>query len=170
MLRGAFAQDRLHAEPAVKYQFIVDHVQEFKITVMCRVLGVSRSGYYAWGKRPISAGKMADQSLTEKIEVIHQESRRTYGSIRIQAELMDQGLKCGHNRVARLMGEIGLSAKQCRKFKISTTDSNHDQPIAPNLLERDFTAKKPNQKWLGDITFIPTAEGWLYLAVILDLP
>jgi transposase InsO family protein len=153
----------------VKYQFIANHCAEFKITVMCRVLGVSRSGYYAWGKRPISARKMADQSLTEQIEVIHQKSRRTYGSIRIQVELAENGIKCGHNRVARLMREIGLSAKQSRKFKISTTDSNHDQPIAPNLLERDFTAKRSNRKWLGDITFIPTAEGWLYLAVILDL-
>ena len=154
----------------MKYQFIAAHVQEFKITVMCRVLGVSRSGYYAWGKRPTSARKMADQSLTEKIEVIHQKSRRTYGSISIQKELAKNGIKCGHNRVARLMREVGLSAKQIRKFKISTTDSNHDQPIAPNLLERNFTAKKPNQKWLGDITFIPTVEGWLYLAAVLDLP
>ena len=153
----------------MKYQFIANHYAEFKITVMCRVLGVSRSGYYAWGKRPTSVRKMADQSLTEQIEVIHQKSRRTYGSIRIQKELADQGIKCGHNRVARLMREIGLSAKQSRKFKISTTDSNHDQPIAPNLLERDFTAKRPNRKWLTDITFIPTAESWLYLAVVLDL-
>jgi transposase InsO family protein len=154
----------------VKYQFIAAHVQEFKITLMCRVLGVSRSGYYAWGKRPSSPRKMADQSLTEQIVVIHQNSRRTYGSIRIQEELADQGIKCGHNRVARLMREVGLSAKQSRKFKIITTDSNHDQPIAPNLLERDFTAKRPNRKWLTDITFIPTAEGWLYLAAVLDLP
>jgi transposase InsO family protein len=154
----------------VKYQFIANHWAEFKITVMCRVLGVSRSGYYGWGKRPSSPRKMADQSLTEQIEVIHQKSRRPYGSIRIQKELADEGLKCGHNRLARLMREVGLSAKQCRKFKISTTDSNHDQPIAPNLLEPDFSLKKPNQKWLGDITFIPTTEGWLYLAVILDLP
>jgi putative transposase len=153
----------------VKYQFIAAHRQEFKITVMCRVLGVSRSGYYAWGKRPTSARKMADQSLTEQIESIHQKSRRTYGSIRIQIELADQGIKCGHNRVARLMREIGLSAKQSRKFKIITTDSKHDYPIAPHLLDRDFTSERPNQKWLGDITFIPTAEGWLYLAAVLDL-
>jgi transposase len=98
----------------VKYQFITAHQQEFKITVMCRVLGVSRSSYYAWGKRPTSPRKMADQSLTEQIESIHQKSRRTYGSIRIQVELADQGIKCGHNRVARLMREIGLSAKQNR--------------------------------------------------------
>jgi transposase InsO family protein len=153
----------------VKYQFIANHCEEFKITVMCRVLDVSRSGYYAWGKRPISARKMADQSLTEQIELIHQASRQTYGSVRIQVELAEQGIKCGHNRVARLMRQIGLSAKQSRKFKISTTDSKHDDPIAANLLDRDFTSERPNQKWLGDITFIPTAEGWLYLAAVLDL-
>lgn len=153
----------------MKYQFIATHRQEFKITVMCRVLDVSRSGYYAWRNRPTSARKMADQHLTEQIEVIHQKSRRTYGSRRIQKELADQGIKCGHNRVARLMREVGLSAKQSRKFKISTTDSKHDYPIAPHLLERDFRAQRPNQKWLSDITFIPTAEGWLYLAVVLDL-
>jgi transposase InsO family protein len=153
----------------VKYQLITAHQQEFKIGVMGRVLGVSRSGYYAWRKRPPSPRKMADQSLTEQIEVIHQHSRRTYGPVWVQIELADQGIRCGHNRVARLMREVGLSAKQSRKFKLTTTDSNHDDPIAPNLLERDFEASRPNQKWSGDITFIPTAVGWLYLAVILDL-
>jgi len=153
----------------VKYQFIAHHYEEFKITVMCRVLGVSRSGYYAWCKRPTSARKMADQSLSEQIELIHQNSRQTYGSVRIQVELAENGIICGHNRVAGLMREIGLNAKQNRKFKIITTDSNHNQPIAPNLLDRDFTARQPNQKWLTDITFIPTDEGWLYLAAVLDL-
>ena len=112
---------------------------------------------------------MADQSLTEQIEVIHQKSRQTYGSIRIQVELAKNGIKCGHKRVARLMREIGLSAKQSRKFKIITTDRNPNQPIAPHLLDRDFTAQQPNQKWLTDLPFIPTAEGWLYLAAVLDL-
>jgi len=153
----------------VKYQFIADHRPEFSITVMCRGLGVSRSGYYAWRKRPTCARKMADQSLTEQIETIHQNSRRTYGSPRIQEELADNGVQCGHNRVARLMGEVGLAAKQSRKFKITTTDSNHDDPVAPNVLDRDFTAERPNQKWLADITYIPTDEGWLYLAAVLDL-
>jgi transposase InsO family protein len=148
---------------------MADHRQAFSITVMCRVLGVSRSGYYAWRKRALSSRKMADQQLTEQIEAIHRHSRRTYGPVRVQVELAEQGIKCGHNRVARLMREVGLSAKQSRKFRISTTDSNHDDPIAPHLLERDFQANRPNQKWLGDITFIPTAAGWLYLAVILDL-
>ena len=154
----------------MKYQFIAAQRPEFKIKVMCRVLGVSRSGYYAWCKRPLSPRKMADQSLTQQIEIIHQQSRRTYGSVRVQVELAEQGVKCGHNRVARLMREVGLRAKQSRKFKISTTDSNHDDPIAPHLLERDFNASRPNEKWLADISFIPTLEGWLYLAVVLDLP
>jgi transposase InsO family protein len=154
----------------VKYQFIADHRQEFLITIMCRVLGVSRSGYYAWRKRPTCARKMADQTLTEHIEIIHHNSRRTYGSPRIHDELVKNGVKCGHKRVARLMREVGLAAKQCRKFKITTTDSNHNDPIAPNVLNRDFSAERPNQKWLADITYIPTDEGWLYLAVVLDLP
>jgi transposase InsO family protein len=153
----------------MKYQFIADHRQEFLITVMCRVLGVSRSGYYAWRKRPTCARKMADQTLTEQIETIHQDSRRTYGSPRIHDELVETGVKCGHNRVARLMGAMGLAAKQSRKFKLTTTDSQHDYPIKPNVLDRDFTAERPNQKWLADITYLPTEEGWLYLAVVLDL-
>ena len=153
----------------MKYQFIADHQAEFSISLMGRVLGVSPSGYYAWRKRPPSAQKMADQSLVEQIEAIHQDSRRTYGSPRIHQELADNGVKCGHNRVARLMQTVGLAAKQHRKFKITTTDSNHDYPVAPNVLDRDFTAEGPNQKWLADITYIPTDEGWLYLAAVLDL-
>lgn len=162
----------------MKYQFIDEHREEFVITVMCRVLDVSRSGYYAWRKRPISPRKMANDILLEQIKQAHQQSRQTYGSPRIQAELVAQGIPCGHNRVARLMRLHGLSANQKRAFKVITTDSNHDQPVAPNLLEQDFEADQPNQKWLADtlalarsagVTYIPTAEGWLYLAVVLDL-
>ena len=153
----------------MKYQFITDHRQEFEITVMCRVLQVSRSGYYAWRQRPVSRREMANQKLTEQIEAIHQQSRQTYGSPRIQAELADQGVKCGQNRVARLMGQAGLRPKQDRQFKVTTTDSAHNYPVAPNLLEQDFQASRPNEKWLADITYIATAEGWLYLAVVMDL-
>ena len=153
----------------MKYQFIIDHRQEFEITVMCRVLQVSRSGYYAWRQRPVSRREMANQKLTEQIEAIHQQSRQTYGSPRIQAELADQGVKCGQNRVARLMGQAGLRPKQDRQFKVTTTDSAHNYPVAPNLLEQDFQASRPNEKWLADITYIATAEGWLYLAVVMDL-
>jgi len=153
----------------VKYQFIADYREEFEITVMCRVLAVSRSGYYAWRKRPTSPRKMADQELSQQIKEIHQQSRQTYGSPRIQAELAENGINCGAKRVARLMRDEELSAKQSRKFKVSTTDSAHNYPVAPNRLNQDFNASRPNEKWLTDITYIPTAEGWLYLAVVLDL-
>jgi transposase InsO family protein len=153
----------------VKYQFIADYREEFEIRVMCRVLAVSRSGYYAWRKRPTSSRKMADQELKQQIKVIHQQSRQTYGSPRIQAELVENGVTCGAKRVARLMRDEELWAKQSRKFRVSTTDSAHSCPIAPNRLDQDFSASQPNEKWLTDITYIPTAEGWLYLAVVLDL-
>jgi len=153
----------------VKYQFIAAHRTEFKITVMCGVLEVSRSGYYAWLKRPLSPQKMANQSLTQQIKQIHQHSRQTYGSPRIQAELAAQGFRCGHNRVARLMRQAQVWAKQKRKFKVTTTDSAHTYPVAPNLLNQNFTTSQSNEKWLADITYIPTAEGWLYLAAVLDL-
>jgi putative transposase len=151
------------------YQFIDKHRDEFAITVTCRVLGVSRSGYYAWCNRPISPRKMANDMLLEQIKAVHHKSRQTYGSPRIHVELVQQGLKCGHNRVARLMRLHGLRANQKRSFKVKTTDSNHDQPVAPNLLGQEFKADQPDQKWLTDITYIPTAQGWLYLAVVLDL-
>jgi putative transposase len=153
----------------MKYQFIADYQAEFEITVMCRVLGVSRSGYYAWCQRPVSPRKMADDLLLEQIKQTHQHSRQTYGSPRVHAELVAQGLRCGRNRVARLMRLYGLSATQKRHFKVKTTDSDHNQPVAPNLLAQAFEAQQPDQKWLADITFILTAEGWLYLAVVLDL-
>jgi transposase InsO family protein len=153
----------------VKYQFISDHREEFEITVMCRVLTVSRSGYYAWRNRPSSARKMADQELSQQIKEIHQQSRQTYGSPRIQVELAENGVNCGQKRVARLMRQEELFAQQSRKFRVTTTDSAHPYPVAPNLLDQDFSASRPNEKWLTDITYIPTAEGWLYLAVVMDL-
>jgi transposase InsO family protein len=153
----------------VKYKFIVAHREEFEIKVMCRVLGVSRSGYYAWLKRPTRARKMADQRLQQQIKDIYQHSRQSYGSPRIRAELADQGIQCSRKRVARLMRQANLRAKQRGKFKVITTDSAHPYPVARNLLAQDFRVSRPNEKWLGDITYIPTAQGWLYLAVILDL-
>ena len=165
----------------MKYQFITTHRQEFEITVMALAnpiasgpaknssIRVSKSGYYAWRQRPVSGREMANQKLTQQIEEIHQQSRQTYGSPRIQAELADQGVKCGPNRVARLMQEAELQAKQSRQFKVTTTDSAHNYPVAPNLLARNFQANRANEKWLADITYIPTAEGWLYLAAVMDL-
>jgi len=136
---------------------------------MCRVLHVSRSGYYAWLKRPTSPREMADQALMQHIKEIHHHSRQTYGSPRIQAELAENGVNCSHKRVARLMRNEELWAKQSRKFKVTTTDSVHNYPVAPNRLDQDFSASRPDEKWLTDITYIPTAEGWLYLAVVMDL-
>src|ERR1700752_803951 len=148
---------------------MADHRQEFEITVMCRVLAVSRSGYYAWLKRPTSPREMADQVLSQQIKQIHQQSRQTYGSPRIQAALAENGINGGHKRVARLRRDEELFAKQSRQFKVTSTDSAHAYPVAPNLLDQDFSTSRPNEKWLTDFTSLPTAEGWLYLAVVMDL-
>lgn len=129
---------------------------------------VSPSGYYAWRDRPLSERGRANQKLVTEIRDIHAKSRETYGSPRIHAELLARGFRVGKNRVARLMCAEDIRARRKKKRKI-TTDSQHAYPIAPDLLQRDFQAEAPNRKWLGDITFIPTAEGWLYLAAILDL-
>ena len=152
----------------MRYQFIADHREEFPVRRMCRVLNVSSSGYYVWRKRPVSPREMANQELIEEIKTAHEESYETYGSPRIYEELQDKGLICSENRVARLMREEGIQAKQPKRYKV-TTKANKNHPAAPNLLNRDFTADRPNEKWTADITYIPTLEGWLYLAVILDL-
>ena len=136
--------------------------------MLCRVLGVSRSGYYAWLKRPESKREKNDRRLLTMIKAIHQESRQTYGSPRVHAELRERGVRCGENRVARLMRESGIQAKQQRAFK-ATTNSDHDLPVAPNRLGRQFEAAAPNEKWTCDITYVSTREGWLYLSVVLDL-
>ena len=135
---------------------------------MCSVFEVSRSGYYAWLKQPESRKTQEDLVLSEVIKEIHLESHRTYGSPRVYEELLRRGKRHGRNRVARLMRKDGLKAKTRRKFK-ATTNSKHDLPVAPNLLDRDFTPKRPNQAWVADITYIWTGEGWLYLAIVLDL-
>jgi transposase InsO family protein len=135
---------------------------------MCKVLNVTRSGYYAWRNRPLSQREMANQRLVKQISAIHQDSYETYGSPRVFHALLALGVKCSKNRVARLMRYYGIRAKQTRRHKV-TTKRNKAHPVAPNLLQRDFTAERPNRKWLADITYIATAEGWLYLASILDL-
>ena len=152
----------------MRFQFIEDRRDEFPVTRMCQVLVVSPSGYYAWRKRPPSARKMANQELYKKIEVVYNENHGVYGSPRIYHELDDQGVACSENRVARLMRLRGLQAKQTKRFK-TTTKRNKAHPVAPNLLDRNFEADRPDQKWLADITYIATLEGWLYLAAILDL-
>ncbi len=132
------------------------------------MLNVSRSGYYTWRTRPASKREMANQKLLEQIKKVHRESDETYGSPRIYHALLKLGRKCSVNRVARLMRRNGIQAKQKRRFK-TTTKRNKAHPVAPNRLKRDFSAEQPDQKWLADITYIATQEGWLYLAAILDL-
>lgn len=151
----------------MRYQFVEDHRQEFVVTLMCRVLAVSSSGYYTWRKRPYSRREMANQELLKAIKRAHEESYGTYGSPRIYEEIKEN-ISCSENRVARLMKKHDIAAKQKEGYK-KTTRANAAHPAAPNLLDGDFTATAPNQKWTADITYVPTLEGWLYLAVILDL-
>lgn len=135
---------------------------------MCRVLKLSRSGYYAWIKRKPSSRTQENEILSQEIQQIHQESRQTYGSPRIHAALVAKGFQVGRQRVVRLMEKLGICALRKRKFK-ATTDSEHDLPIAQNVLARDFTTTEPDRAWVADMTYIWTTEGWLYLAVIIDL-
>ena len=153
----------------MKFAFVAAHSAEFAVAVMCATLEVSESGYYAWRRRPPSARAQADTALTAKIQMAFIAGRGVYGSPRVHAALRRQGVRCGRKRVAQLMRAQGLRAARPRRPKPRTTDSQHSQPIAPNLLGRDFTAEAPNQKWVADITGIPTQRGWLYLAGILDV-
>jgi transposase InsO family protein len=152
----------------VKYLFIAAQKAFYAIAILCDVLGVSRSGYYAWSKRPTPARTRTDAALKGQIAAVHAKSRSTYGSPRIHAELRSKGLSVSRKRVERLMREEGIKARQKRRFR-RTTDSNHTHPSAPNVLERKFTAAAPNKVWVTDVTYIATDEGWLYLAAILDL-
>ena len=152
----------------MKYRFIVKHKSEYSISLMCRVLQVSRSGYNAWRDRPVSQRERANQMLWREIKTIHEQYRGVYGCPRIHRQLQNQGIQCGHNRVARLMRQNGLRARRKRSYKV-TTQSKHKMPVAPNLLAQDFTTNAPNQKWLADITYIATSEGWMYLSAVLDL-
>jgi len=142
----------------MRFQFIADQRDEFSVIHMCGVLRVSPSGYYAWRQRPPSAREMANQELVKQIEVVYHDNHGIYGSPRIYRELDDQGVACSENRIARLMRLRGLRAKQTKHYKV-TTKRNQADPVAPNLLRRDFSADRPNQKWLSDITYIPTQKG-----------
>lgn len=153
----------------MKYAFIKSHLTEFCVGRCCEVLQVSRSGYYAWGNRPPGPAAIRRNELAEQIRVVHEQSRRVYGSPRVHQALEQQGQAVCENTVARLMREQAIRAKSKRKFVPRTTDSVHDQPIAANVLDRQFDASAPDQKWVADITYIPTDEGWLYLAAVLDL-
>lgn len=153
----------------MKYRFIEKHQPGYPIGQQCKVLDVSRSGYYAWRERQKQHKKKDELSaLIAHIHRIHARSRKTYGSPRVHAELRAEGVVCNHKRVARLMRLEGLQGRRTRR-KVKTTDSRHTFPVAPNLLNREFKAEAPNEKWVADITYILTQEGWLYLAVVLDL-
>ena len=138
------------------------------MAVVCRVLGVSRSGFYAWRKRPPSAGEHRREELTERVRAIHRQVKGRYGSPRMHAELVARGEACCVNSVAKLMKRAGISAAVKRRF-VRTTDSNHSLPVADNVLDRQFDPTEPNATWVADVTYIPTREGWVYLAAVQDL-
>jgi putative transposase len=154
----------------MKYEFIVAHESEYGVQQMCRVLGVCRSGYYAWRKRPASRHTQANERLLVQIRMEYRRSQQTYGSPRIYKHLRDQGVVCSRKRVAHMMRLVQLVAKKGhrRRHPRTTQRDPHAQP-APNLLHQEFAALAPNRKWASDITYIDTAQGWLYLAVVIDL-
>ena len=152
----------------MRFAFIDVETAFYPVRILCRVLRVSKSGFYAWLRRKPSCRDLEDEQVRPKIVKAFKTGRGTYGSPRVPRELVDQGDRVGRRRVARLMREMKLQGVCPRKFRV-TTDSNHENGIAPNVLSRDFTADKANEKWATDITYIWTAEGWLYLAVVMDL-
>lgn len=153
----------------MKFAFIKEHLIEFPVEVSCDVLEVSRSGYYAWCRRPPSRRARRREELADKIQQVHRENREVYGSPRVCQVLRAQGESVCKNTVADIMKERQIRAKSKKKFVPRTTDSRHQQPVAANALDRQFNAELPNQKWAADITYIPTDEGWLYLAGVIDL-
>lgn len=153
----------------MKYEFMAAHEQDYEVKRMSQALGVGRSGYYAWRKRGMSRRAVEEQGLVQEIRAAYQASRRTYGSPRIQAALVRRGIACSRKRVARLMRAHGIVAQRPGKRSPNTSQRQADVIPAPNLLNQDFSAPGPNLKWVADLTYIDTAEGWLYLAVVLDL-
>jgi transposase InsO family protein len=153
----------------MRFRFIEDRRADYPVTIMCDVLGVSPAGYYAWRSRPESPQSAANRGLLSDIKQVHGDNRGCYGSPRIHAALRAQGRGASRGRIERLMRRHGIRAIMARPRRVRTTDSRHDLPIAPNLLERSFTAAAPNQIWLADITYIETDQGWLYLAAVMDL-
>ena len=152
----------------MKFEFMREHENEFSVERMSKVFKLSRSGYYRFANAKQSKRSKENERLLIKIKSIHKESRQTYGSPRVHAELISQGEKCSRKRVARLMQKEGIEAKMKKRFKV-TTKANPKAKAAPNLLQQDFTAEKPNQRWVADFTYVATWEGWLYVAVVLDL-
>jgi putative transposase len=152
----------------VIFSFIEEHKHQWPITLMCQSFSVSTSGFYAWLSRPQSEQEQRRQTILAQVRAIHTEVKRRYGSPRIYEELLDRGVACSLNTVAKLMHDNDIRAKTARKFR-NTMDSNHKRPVADNVLDRQFNPSKPNEVWLGDITYIWTREGWLYLAAVEDL-
>jgi transposase InsO family protein len=152
----------------MKFQFIERHQQAHSVELMARIFGVSRSGYYAWKSRPTCERSVMDQRLVEEIRAIQEECKYVYGSPRASEELRRRGYRVGENRVARLMRESKLGRRAKKRFR-STTDSTHHHAVAENLVQREFTVAAPNVVWASDLSYVSTAEGWLYLCVILDL-
>lgn len=155
----------------MRFVFIQAHARIFHVTTMCRVLQVSRAGFYKWRAQPLSERVKDDAVLAARIRAVHTGRRRSYGSPRVHRELQDQGVRCGVKRVARVMRKEGIRAVTPKPYRV-TTQSGHKEPVAPNRLARRFGVGDqagPNTAWAADITYIPTREGWLYLAVILDL-
>jgi putative transposase len=153
----------------MRFAWIKTHKDDWPMNLMCRVLRVSRSGYYAWKVRPMSKRHKRRTELVEQIRRVHTDSRRIYGSPRVHRQLKDRGVACCENTVAKLMRDSGLASKMKKSFKIKTTDSRHDHAVAPNTLDQNFEQVQANRTWASDITYIPTRQGWLYLAVVLDL-
>ena len=152
----------------MRYAWIDPHRDSYPLGLLCRVLQVARSGYYAWRRREPSPSAQRRQQIGQAARQSHRDSHGTYGYRRVHRDLVDdQEIACCRETVRRVMAELGLSGRPQRRF-VKTTDSNHQEPIAANRLQRDFTATRPDQKWLADITYLRLAEGWLYLAVILD--
>jgi putative transposase len=152
----------------MRYRAIQEHDRRYPIRLMCRALAVSAAGYYAWRGRPESRRAAANRALLATIRVLHQDSRQTYGSPSIWRALVRCGQRVGEHRVARLMRQDGIRAKTVKKWR-ATTHSSHHLPVVANTLQRQFTVPQPNRVWAGDITYVWTREGWLYLAVLLDL-
>ena len=153
----------------MRFRFIEDRRADYPVALMCEVLGVSPAGYYAWRSRPESRRSAANRALVDDIKRVHRDTRGRYGSPRIHVELKAQGRGASRGRIERLMRRHGIRAIMARPRRVRTTDSRHDLPIAPNLLDRSFSATAPNQVWLADITYIETDQGWLYLAAVMDL-
>jgi putative transposase len=150
------------------YRFIDAEKVNHAVSILCRVLEVSRSGYYAWRRRGPSSRVQEDKVLAERIRSIHRASRGTYGAPRVRAKLAAEGIHTSRKRVARIMRESGLVGVRRPRRRVRTTIVNPSAPVAPNLVGRHFTAEAPNRLWCGDITYVPTQEGWLYVATLLD--